>query len=127
LIAGDANYWFESGCVRHVTIRNNFFDNCLFGVWGRAIIDICPEIKPEHREGVYYHKNIKIEDNRFRLCDERILNAHCVDGLVFRGNTVDRGSEYPWANDNAEKMHIESCTNVIADDPTVAQIAAASA
>jgi len=115
LIAGDANYWFESGCVRDVKIVNNIFDNCLFGVWGRAVIDICPEIKPEHRSGSYYHKNIRIENNEFRLCDARILNAHCVDGLVFKDNKIERSAEYPWSSGDAEAFHVEACANVLVD------------
>ena len=51
LIAGDANYWFEAGAVRDVTIRNNHFDNCNYGVWGQACIEISPEIEPANRAG----------------------------------------------------------------------------
>jgi hypothetical protein len=49
--------------VEDLEIRNNFFDNCNYGVWGKALIDITPQIKPEHR-GVPFHKNIRIHHHR---------------------------------------------------------------
>ena len=66
LIAGDAGTWFESGGVRDVTIRGNHFDNCNYGVWGAACIEIGPEIEPAHRSCIGYHQNIVIEGNTFR-------------------------------------------------------------
>ncbi len=38
LFEGDGSYWFEQAGVRNVTIRNNIFDNCNYGVWGNAVI-----------------------------------------------------------------------------------------
>jgi len=112
LIAGDANHWFESGKVRDITIRNNHFDNCLFGVWGSAVIDIHPEIAADHRDGVYYHKNITIENNRFDLCDPRVLLAYCVDGLIFRDNQVAWSALYEATGEKSEIVMLEACTNV---------------
>ena len=112
LIAGDANYWFESGAVRDVTIRHNHFDNCNYGVWGRAAIDICPEIAPEHRVGTYFHRNITIENNTFDVFDPRLLHAHCVDGLVFRDNTVRLSTAYPSPTEPAVPLNITDCVNV---------------
>ena len=80
-IAGDANYWFESGKVRDVVIRNNRFDRCLYGAWGNAVIAIAPEIRQENRAGTAYHRNITIEGNRFDLVDHRLLRAHCVERI----------------------------------------------
>ncbi|MDU0355582.1 right-handed parallel beta-helix repeat-containing protein [Paraglaciecola aquimarina] len=34
LFEGDAEFWFEQGGVSDVVIRNNTFDNSVFGVWG---------------------------------------------------------------------------------------------
>jgi len=66
-LGGDANFWFESGAVRDVLIRGNTFDHCRFmpSATGRAVIDIAPEIAPEHRPAGSYHRNIRIEGNRF--------------------------------------------------------------
>jgi len=94
-ISGDSNLWFESGCVRDVTIRNNFFDGCgaaKFG--GRSknfnVINIAPEIPhPDARDG-YYHKNITITGNRFRTIHENVLRAISAENLTFRDNVIDR-------------------------------------
>ncbi|MCL5270539.1 MAG: right-handed parallel beta-helix repeat-containing protein, partial [bacterium] len=74
-ISGDANYWFESGKVRDVRITGNLFDNCNFGVWGRGAIDIDPEIERPHFTPECYHRNIVIENNRFRVFDKCVVYA----------------------------------------------------
>ncbi len=112
LIAGDANYWFESGAVRDVTIRDNHFDNCLFGNWGGAVIDIHPEVDSGHRKGNNYHRNIRIENNRFNGSDLRLLKAHCVDGLTFTGNSVTRTEVYPRPAKDGKLIDISDCANV---------------
>ncbi|MCF7838945.1 MAG: right-handed parallel beta-helix repeat-containing protein [Candidatus Marinimicrobia bacterium] len=67
-ISGDANFWFESGGVRDVTIRRNLFEDCNFmtRATGQAVIDIAPEIAPRRAQGSGYHQNIRITDNVFR-------------------------------------------------------------
>ena len=92
LIAGDANYWFESGAVRDVTIRNNVFDSCLYGVWGKAVIDICPEIGSQHGDSGY-HRGITIENNRFLVLDDRLLAVRGVAGLCWRDNTIEPSTD----------------------------------
>jgi hypothetical protein len=112
LMAGDANYWFESGPVRDVTIRHNHFDNCNYGVWGRACIDICPEIAPEHRAGTVYHHGICIEDNTFDIFDPRLVSAYCVQGLTFAGNEIRTGTEYPAPDAPGEAFAITDSSEV---------------
>jgi len=115
LIAGDANYWFESGKVRNVTIRNNHFDNCMFGVWGVAVIGVQPEIPEGCRDGVYYHENITIENNRFDLCDGRVLYAHCVDGIKFLNNSISTSSLYEFDTESDDPISLEACSNLEVD------------
>ena len=94
-LRGTRASWFESGGVRDVTIRNNHFDNCGYGVWGGACIDVCPEIAPEHRAGNDFHRGIRIEGNTFDAFDPRLVWARCVDGLTFQNNTVRPSTAYP--------------------------------
>ena len=92
LIAGDANYWFESGAVRDVLItRNHFTKDCLSSsyAYSHGVISISPEI-PAPDVARPFHRNIRITDNRFELTDARLLYAASTDGLVFTGNTVLR-------------------------------------
>lgn len=113
LIAGDANFWFESGPVQDVTIRNNHFDNCNYGVWGRACIDICPEIAPEYRPGTIYHRNIRIAGNTFDAFDPRLVAAQCVAGLTFAGNTVRPSTAYPPSDAGGEAFAVTDCADVV--------------
>jgi hypothetical protein len=93
LIEGDSNYWFESGAVEDVTIRNNTFLECTFGNWGSAVIQVTPGVKePEKAE--CYHRNIRIEGNTFKLFDSNLLYAHSVDGISFKNNIIESSDMY---------------------------------
>lgn len=102
LIEGDTDYWFESGAVRDVDIRDNVFDNCGTSVrdtysgwgWGEAPITISPSYTPEDRHHPAYHRGIRIRNNRFRCFDNAVLFARSVDGLVFTFNTIERTADY---------------------------------
>jgi polygalacturonase len=88
LIADDASSWYESGPVTDVTIRNNIFEGCGYNSAPNGyVISIAPEnhIKAE---GFYVHRNIKIENNVFRVSEPAILGARSVQDLIFRNNKV---------------------------------------
>lgn len=95
LIEGDASHWFESGAVQNVGIRGNHFDNCNYGVWGQATIQVSPRIEPPHRGGNGYHRNIHIENNLFKTFHDLLIKAHSVDGLAISGNRIRSSSDYP--------------------------------
>ncbi len=116
LIEGDASSWFEAGAVRDVSIRDNLFEDCNFGVWGQAAIQVTPGIAAAHRPDTRYHGNIRIEQNRFVAFDRRLVVAHCVDGLTFRDNSVTPSSAYPAQNADASPVTVEACSNVQIDD-----------
>ena len=111
LIEGDANYWFEAGAVRDITIRNNRFDNCLYGPWGSAVIQISPGVTPEHRGEPRFHRNITVENNRFEVFDPRLLNAHSVDGLIFRHNEIVPSQEYPAQHQDSPAFSVTDSSN----------------
>lgn len=115
LIAGDANFWFESGAVRDVTIRRNHFDNGNYGVWGRAAIDINPEIEPAHRAGVRYHCNVFIEENRFTVFDRRVVRGHCTEGIAIRNNRIECSTAYPARGEGAALFDLSDCGGVEID------------
>jgi hypothetical protein len=112
-ISGDANYWFESGAVRDVLIRNNEFGNCCYGPveWGRAVIDIDPEISNPWKNAECFHRNIRIESNTFRTFDTGILYARSVDGLAFRNNTVERTDTYCPTRRMDAVLTLDACRN----------------
>lgn len=112
LFEGDAFEWFEQGGVRDCLIRNNTFDNCLFGVWGQAVIDVMAGIR-EQKEVSRYNRNIRIEGNTFRIFDSLpLLHAYCVDGLHWSGNRIERTNAYPPQNKGLAPFIITHCDNV---------------
>jgi len=112
MFEGDASYWFEQGGVSDCTIRNNVFDNCLYGVWGEAIIDVQAGIR-EDREHSRYNKNIKITDNTFRIFDDvLLLHAYGVDGLIWKNNKVEKTSGYPATRNRTSLFKVENCDNI---------------
>jgi len=113
LFEGDGRYWYEQSGVRDVTIRDNVFDNCMYGsaTWGSAVIAVGSGI-PD-KEHSRYHKNILVENNVFKGFDSRIVNLYCVDGFTFKGNTIEfSDADYP-ANGTPEQRFIfNNCDNV---------------
>ncbi len=113
IIAGDANYWFESGPVADVTIRGNRFTACGYGTWGRATIAIEPEIRAEHRGLPRYHHGIRIVGNAFEVVDNRVLFAHSVAGLQCTGNTFTPSATYPPTHAEAKRFTVTDCDDVM--------------
>lgn len=112
LFEGDANYWFEQGGVKDCTIQNNLFDNCLYGVWGKAIIDVGAGIT-ENLDVSRYNKNIKVLNNKFRTFDDALLlHAYCVDGLIWKGNNIEKDNDYPAAKTNKSLFKVENSDNI---------------
>jgi hypothetical protein len=88
LIANDASSWYESGPVQDVTIRNNTFEECGYNsAPGNYVIAIAPE-NHELVPGYMVHKNIRIENNIFKVYDYPLISARSTENLTFTGNTV---------------------------------------
>lgn len=123
LVAGDANYWYESGGVRDVLIRNNHFTGqCLTSMYQfcEAVISIYPEIPEPDLSKPAFHRNIRIENNRFDLFDYPVLYAKSVDQLSFSGNQLNRVFSYePW-HPRKFSVTLEFCRNVVISQNTIA-------
>jgi len=118
LFEGDAYFWFEQGGVTDCTIQNNIFDNCLFGLWGNAIIAVGAGIT-ENKDTSRYNKNIKVLNNTFRTFDEGLLlHAYCVDGLVWKGNKIEKTTDYPATRVSNSLFKVESSDNINIDQDT---------
>ena len=116
LFEGDSFHWYEQGGVSDCVIRNNLFDNCMYGVWGKAVIDVKAGIK-EDRETSRYNRNILIENNTFRVYDDgTLLNAYCVDGLIWRNNKIEKTTAYPVRNQTFKKFNVEFSSNVTIEE-----------
>ena len=90
--------------------------HCLYGVWGKAIIDVKAGVR-EDKETSRYNRNILIENNTFKIYDDlTLLNAYCVDGLTWRNNTVEKTQAYPDREESFERFVVNYCDNVVIDD-----------
>ena len=113
LFEGDAHFWFEQGGVSNCIIRNNVFDNCMFGVWGKAVIDVKAGIR-EDFETSRYNRNISITGNTFRIFDDAsLLHVYCVDGLVWKDNIIEKNNDYPPARVGEERFIVNHSDNII--------------
>ena len=122
LLCGDCNGWYETGACRDVVIRNNRFVNALTNMFQftNGIISIYPEIPALAEQKAYFHggkKNaIRIVGNEFDTFDHPLLYAKSVDGLLWKGNTIRKNTDYPPFHWNKSNILLERVTNVkIAD------------
>ncbi len=117
LFEGDARFWYEEGGVRDCTIRNNWFDNCNFGVWGRATIETAAGVEEEYRPRSRYNRNIAIENNRFNLFERHpIVAAYCVDGLAICDNEIEFTKAYPSEKLDGKLFDLSECDHVIIEN-----------
>ena len=113
LMAGDSNYWYESGACRNVEIRNNIFTSkCLSAVFqfGEGVISICPTI-PEPDISLPYHENVYIHDNIFDTADTTVLYAFSCDSLEFSGNRIFKSPSRKWWNRRDALVSLDTCRN----------------
>jgi hypothetical protein len=111
LIANDASDWYESGPVTDVTIRNNQFIECGFNSFpDNYIIKIDPQnhqLVPKY----YVHKNIRIENNIFKVYDYPLLSARSTNGVIFVNNKIEKSDFLP-AGKYRPAFDFTACTQV---------------
>jgi alpha-L-fucosidase 2 len=114
LISDDARSWYESGPVRDVLIRRNRFEECGYNStpdnYTIAIVPENSEIVP----GYAVHRNIRIEDNIFRVYDYPVLKARSVGGLTFLRNKIIPSS-FMAAGKRRPRVLLTACTDVRID------------
>ncbi|WP_316816682.1 right-handed parallel beta-helix repeat-containing protein [Pedobacter nyackensis] len=112
LIENDAEGWYESGPVNDVTIRNNQFIECGFN---SAPNNYVININPQNHQlvpGYYVHKNIRIENNTFKVYDYPLLSARSTKGLSFINNKVEQSDFMPKGNARPA-FNLIACTGVV--------------
>jgi hypothetical protein len=111
-VDADARNWFESGCVRDMTIRGNRFIRC-----GEPVIDIHPRNPAPNPS---FHRNIRIENNSFVLRGSRAVAAKSTRGLSVTGNSFHAGTtpgSEPVATSDCEDVVVGDNTHMIDPDP----------
>lgn len=105
LFTGDKTYWFESGPVNDLTIRNCTFHHVEYGQ--RFRFDT--EVQFTEKEN-YYHKNILVENCTFHGVGELAGISH-VDNFIMRNNHYD-GECYIVAKD-CGKLETDDSVKVV--------------
>ena len=80
LLEDDAKGWYESGCVRDMTLRKNRFIRC-----GEPVININPQNSVANDA---VHQNIRITENDVVLRATTGIRAKSTAGLTITGNTL---------------------------------------
>ena len=116
LVAGDVNYWFESGPVNDFTLRNNMFTNCCTDGRGSTVIYIGPELMDKSTTSGYYHKNITIEGNTIKAFDNGIIFAQSVENLAIRNNTIEQTFDFEPIFPEKPTIELKLCRNVLIEN-----------
>ena len=115
--AGDASYWYESGPVKNLVIRNNLFEDLGVGPGSAPILTVCPEIDITKDSTWYYHKNIVFEGNTIITFSKILVQAKSIENFLFKNNTIQRSTDYPVIEDkNAPAFVFEGCKGVVIED-----------
>lgn len=103
LFESDGEYWYESGSVNNVVIKNNIFDDCNFtdGLWGNAVIVIGKRKAFDGKN--FYHKHISITGNKFIGSKMPALFAANVESIEFANNTSEGETIYSDCGEIIEK------------------------
>lgn len=114
LVEGDNDFWYESGGIEDLTIRNNKF----VGHSSSApLIKIAPARPDKNLARPIYHRNIRILDNIIEAAAPLVLFASQVGGLEFSGNTV----RLPANPENQPAFVLNACEDVVFRDNKFSQ------
>ncbi len=86
-ISTDVDFWYESGAVENVIIRNNYLERRNYKNWGKGVIDIDSQMET-FVDGVYYNKRIEISNNTIVLDHSPIVYGYNVETLVLQDNKI---------------------------------------
>lgn len=113
LFEANGTYWFESGGVNDVVIRNNTFNSCRYSGSNNAIID-CPP-RPAEEENKYFHKKIEVSGNRFILINEAVALFNNAEEIIFKNNEIEYSDELkPYITvQHVEKEEIETSLPIL--------------
>lgn len=112
LIADDAMSWYESGPVEDVLILGNNFEECAYNsAPGNYVIAVAPENHGPVKD-YYVHRNIRVEDNTFKVYDAPLATVRSTDGFSFNNNKIVQ-SHFMKAGANKASIHLEACRNVM--------------
>ncbi len=80
----DASFWYESGAMMDLVVKNNRFNQCKHAGWGNGIVFI--PAREEMLKENYYHGRIEISNNIFDSCCDDALYANNIRELIYQDN-----------------------------------------
>ncbi|MDF3078980.1 MAG: Alpha-galactosidase, family [Sphingobacteriaceae bacterium] len=92
LSPNEFSFWYESGYVGDLTIRNNTF---LDGAYGTAKPQPLINLLAVSKKGDYIHGNLVVENNTFRTYSSSLLFVEHGKNVVFRNNRISYSGTYP--------------------------------
>lgn len=112
LIEGDNNFWYESGAVQDVIIRNNTFANIGFGHAEAYPLIASPKFTREQIVGEgRYHRNIRFSGNTIESFNGLFVHARSVENLIIEHNTLKFSKDYP-KDIKPSSVSLEYCKQV---------------
>lgn len=118
LFRGETFFWYESGAVEDVVIRNNTFEYCAYSGSEHAVLFITPRLGVGFDQTALYDRNIRFENNTIRNFANRIVWADRVDGLVISGNHITQTFEAKPIYPDAPLLEFSNCRDVKVTDNT---------
>jgi hypothetical protein len=109
-------FWYESGAVSDVLIRNNTFEYCAYGGAEHAVLTITPRLGKAFDAKAILDRNIRFENNVINTFDNRIVMADRVDGLSIQGNTINKTSGPLQLYPKAPLFELKNCKNISIKD-----------
>lgn len=113
LVEGDNHFWYESGGVEDITIRNNKF---VGQARATPLFKLAPMQPGEKRTLPPYHHNIRILDNDIEVAGPMVIDAARVEGLEFSGNKVRLPEDS--VNSGTPSFVFKACSNLVFRDNT---------
>ena len=116
LFRGETYYWFESGVVEDVLIRNNTFDYVAYAGAEHAVMYITPRLGKNFNQDELYDQNIRFENNTINSFGHRIIWADRVDGLEIRNNIIKKSINKPVLHPNRPLFEFVNSRNVVLEN-----------
>jgi hypothetical protein len=112
LIEGDNDYWYESGAVNDVVIRNNTFVNIGYGSPNGYPLFASPKLTPQQVTGKgHYHRNVVFTDNTILSFNGNLVDAKSVENLTISNNRISFSNDYPQRAPK-ESVRLKYCRNI---------------
>lgn len=116
LLDSNADFWYESGPVRDLTIRRCRFRDFGLGSKRGPVFKIGGRLELVAGDGHYFHQNILIEENELTVCNPAIIDGVSVKSLTFRGNTIRKSTAFPFVDAEAPAFRFGKAAGIVIEE-----------